>query len=489
MRRRGFLAQLAGHGAAALPLRAMAQHTPGGYTLQDRARLAHSRQSLPVKRLKLRYGAGEVMLTPGIYEYGQTLELDGDLRLAAAGPPGSVVLKYTGGSDAIVVNSRTQTLSSAPENVRSFAMENISVVAERARCGILIGARTQPGITLQGVGIYGVAGPAVHCGEAVYFLALHHCTVRECAAPVYVGAYCDLFTVDDRSLFTDNAAGALLLECPTFLVSNADFESNGGLADIIVRNASGIAGNRNGLLLKNRHGPEVRPGIVPVQHDVALIEAAGLPPGSAMTNLRLWANDHFSGGSFPPKQSPLLLDARVRRLDIRGERHGGYAASDYATTTDAALSHGVGTTWDNDIDDLPVQDALRGLFRRSSPDLRLGVAVEPLAAGTALRLVGHRRSDAGEGPAVATLRASANGTDYGMFFGWQPYATPAERPVEMRRRGAVVSLALDVRGAAHMAPLYLQRDGTAGLTVPAGCAPLRIGRLLDARGNATILLD
>lgn len=496
MERRRFLANMvgcgtAGAGMAGLTRRAQAAaaDSVGAQTLAERARGVLSRKSLSLAGIDLRYGGRTLHLAPGIYDYAQTLELDGDLRLAADGPPGSVILNYTGDDVAIVVNSRAQALEDAPRNTRSFAMENITVAAQRARRGIHVGAGTQPGVTLQGVAVVGVGGAPLYCGEAVYFLALRHCTIRACAAPVYVGAYCDLFTVDDRCLFAGNPNGALLLQCPTFLVTNSDFESNGGVADIVVRSAPGMAMNRSGLLLKNRHGPETAPGEAAVRHDVALVEAPDMPTGSAITDLRIWANDHFSGGRFARKQSPVLVDARIRRLDIRGNRFTGYAGAEYLTTSDADRVLGTGTVWDNQIDDLPVQDALRGLFQRSDARVRRAWAAEPLAGGVMVRAAGFRQADAGAGVAVQTLRANAQGAGYEARFGWLSYAAPAGRPIELQAPGSAVRSMLDASGAAPLAPVYLQADGSLGLAPPPGARPLRVGTLLTAGPNADILLD
>ncbi|CZZ93892.1 Uncharacterised protein [Bordetella ansorpii] len=494
MDRRRFFSSMAGYGAASagiagMPALAGAPDAAGAATLAQRAQAALSRKSLSLAGVRLRYGARTLRLAPGVYHYDQTLELDGDLCLAADGPPGSVILNYTGSDVAIVVNSRAEALRDAPHNTRSFSMENITLVAERASRGMQFGAATQPGVTLRGVGLLGVPGCPLYCGDAVYFLALRHCTIRGCGAPVHVGAYCDLFTVDDRCLFTGNPEGALLLQCPTFLVANSDFESNGGLADIVVRNAPGMAMNRNGLLLKNRHGPETAPAAQAVRHDIALVEAPGLPDGTAITDLRIWANDHFSGGRFARKRSPVLVDARIRRLDIRSGRHTGYAQSDYVTTSDAALVHGTGTVWDSQIDNLPVQDAIRGLFQRNDPLVRRAWAAEPLGAGVLVRATGFRRAGAGSGMAVSVLRANADGVGYDARVGWLSYATPAGRPIELHASGAVIHSTLDGSGAVPMSPVYLQADGSLGLAPPRDARPLRAGILLEARCNADILLD
>ncbi|WFC69584.1 hypothetical protein EUC41_26685 [Achromobacter denitrificans] len=490
MKRRQFFAATAAPGITGLAAAAGLSSTAGdAASLHAQVEQTLSRKTLSVRDIQLRYGGRTLLLEPGIYEYSQTLELNGDLRLAANGPPGSVILRYTGSDIALVINSTSTSLNDAPEHVRSLSIENVSIAAERARQGILIGARTQPGITLRGVGIYGVQGAPVYCGDAVYFLAMHHCTVRDCAAPVYVGAYCDLFTVDDRSLFTGNPGGALLLQCPTFLITNSDFESNGGLADIVIRNAPDMAAIRNGLLMKNRHGPEVAEGAAAVRHDIALVEAPGLPAGTAMTDLRIWANDHFSGGRFARKTSPVLLDARVRRLDIRASMPVGYAAADYITTSDAAVVYGAGTVWDNRIDDLPVQDALRGLFRPEGKDMRRAVAAQTLPAGVMVQAIGYRSADAGNAVAVTVLGANDSAAGYDAVYGWLSYDAPADRPIALHAPGAVVSTQLDGRAAQPMAPVYLQRDGTPGLTPPAGATPLRIGRLLTADAQARILLE
>jgi hypothetical protein len=447
-----------------------------------------SQLSIALRGTELRYGGKLLELEPGIYNYSETLEFDGDLKIVAKGPPGSVILKYTGNDIAAIVNSRSDKLAGAAENTRSFSMENICILAEGAREGIHFGARAQTGLTLSGVEIFGVNGPPIHCGEAVYFLALHNCKLRNCSQPTFVGAYCDLFTVDDRTLFSDNEAGSLLLECPSFFISNNDFELNGGLADIVIRNTAGMASNRNGIIFKNRFGPEVRPSKKPVMHDIAIVEQKGLIWGSALTDLQLWGNDHFSGGRFPRKESPILVDARIRRFDIRGERFGAFNRDERITSSDADIVHSIGTVWDSFTDDIKIQDDIRGVFVRQSAEIRRPIAAEAIPPFVAVKAVGFKTTSAGSGVSVSALHAS-DGADYEQYFGYLTYEARADRPIEIAAPGTVVTTDMDASDAKYYAPVYLQRNGSVGLSAPDGCRPFVVGRVITREHGAKILLS
>ncbi|WP_139140246.1 hypothetical protein [Variovorax boronicumulans] len=456
-----------------------------------------SRLNIALSQSTMRYGSKVIELEPGIYDFGTTLEFDGDVKISAKGPKGSVILRYTGSEIAVVVNSKQMTLQGAPGNTRVFEWHNVALRGDRATEGIRIGANTNLSILFQGSEVSGIQGPPINCGVAVYFLALRNHTSRFNQAPIYVGEYCDMLTIDDRSLFSANSNGSLLLECPTALISNSDFELGSGLSDIEVRSrAAPISNARHINIFKNRFGPEVYSGRSPVQFDIAITEEPGLPAGNAIAGLQCWANDHFSGGRFAKKKAPILIAARTRRFDFRGEK---YAPSSFELPylivpgKDDSVPTGTGAEFNSRTDDLSlVHPSLRGLFASEMTGQKRVRAVKACPAFTVVYAVGHSTGAGVLGGMlnVSALDPSASGTNYDKAIGVTSSHAPAAQPSWIAVDGAQITTSINGARGSFWQPVYLGASGQLTLSAPSEPrAVLRVGRLLTLVENAQVLID
>ncbi|MGJ3704269.1 hypothetical protein [Variovorax sp. AFSI2.2] len=456
-----------------------------------------SRLNIALSQSVMRYGSRVIELEPGVYDYGTTLEFDGDVKIAAKGPKGSVILRYTGSDIAVVVNSKQMTLQGAPGNTRVFEWHNVALRGDRAKEGIRIGANTNLSILFQGSEVSGIQGPPINCGVSVYFLALRNHTSRFNQAPMYVGEYCDMFTIDDRSLFSANNNGSLLLECPTALISNSDFELGSGLAEIEVRSrAAPISNARHINIFKNRFGPEVYSGRSPVQFDIAITEESGLPAGNAIAGLQCWANDHFSGGRFAKKKAPILMAARTRRFDFRGEK---FAPPSFELPylivpgTDDSGPTGTGAEFNSRTDDLSlVHPSLRGLFAGEMVSQTRVRAVKACPAFTVVYALGHGAVAGVPGGMlnVSALVPSVSGANYDRAVGVTSSDAPAAQPCWVAVDGAQITTSVNGSRGSFWQPVYLGASGQLTLAAPAEPrAALRVGRLLTLVENAQVLID
>ena len=419
------------------------------------------------------------------------------MKIAANGPKGSVILRYTGSDIAVVVNSKQMTLQGAPGNTRVFEWHNVALRGDRATEGIRIGANTNLSILFQGSEVSGIQGPPINCGVSVYFLALRNHTSRFNQAPIYVGEYCDMFTVDDRSLFSANNNGSLLLECPTALISNSDFELGSGLSDIEVRSrAAPISNARHINIFKNRFGPEVYPGRSPVQFDIAITEEANLASGNAIAGLQCWANDHFSGGRFAKKKAPILMAARTRRFDFRGEKFAP-PSFEYpyliVPGVDDSVPLGTGAEFNSRTDDLSlIHPTLRGLFAGEMVGQTRARTVKACAAFTVVYATGHSAlAGVPSGMlSVSALLPSASGTNYDRVVGVTSSDALPARPCWVAVDGAQIATSLNGSRGSFWQPVYLGVSGQLTLAAPVDPkAALRVGRLLTLVENAQILID
>lgn len=460
--------------------------------LQNAINAVKSTRGKTIGSTQVRTGGREIELAPGVYQYGTTLLMDGDISLVCRGGAGSALLHYTGVGDAIVVNNTDMTIT-APQNTRVFRMDGVTLYPPAAARGIVFGGATQRHVELLHGQIIGCPGRAIDCGAGVYFLRLGNFEIRNGGEGAFVGEYCDLFTADDRCFFTGNTGPDLILECPTFRIDNCDFEgANGSTAHIRIQQTvrtPAVAAVRAGLILGNRFGPE---GTNPADYDIELIDNGAVTSAEVTTDLKIWGNVHFSPSGAAAKISPIRINSKTKRLDVRGNRYSAnYSAGAYITSTDTTAAYATGYTADSFIDVLAdARSEIRGIFQATGAPgfTRFWTANTSVTAFSVVRKVGnYSGADRATNNAytVAALTASVTGNLHEDAVGIATYSeTTAARPVWIATDGALITTTLDTTGSAFGAPVYLQAAGGLGLT--ASTFPLVVGRVMSVGANATI---
>ena len=445
---------------------------------------AKSSSSVSVDSTAIRYASRGVRFKPGLYLCSSSLLADADVALLCETQSGAI-LKYTGTGNALVVNSTdTGVYGSAAQNTRVFEMNGIAILAESASVGVLIGSATQRHISFKRGQIYG-ATTGLLCGEAVYFLGLSQMDIRGCGVGVSVGAYCDLFTVNDRCVFTGNSECDIKMECPTFHIENNDFEL-GIAADCAIKiqhTSASVAELRSGVIFNNRFGPESYDSSAPYTYDIWIYDngAAG-----AMDGIRIRDNKHVSYADGRQKTAPIYIDGKLKRIRIEGNFSNGYPSS--YVEGDAAKAFASGTVVsENFVDDImTVDDDIKGLFTRTeTKHVRPVVSASTPAKFSSLRFVARSTANGWSAPSVSTLPASGSSTNYTNYAGIALHAGVASRVLWVSEPGLEITSTIDASGAAVLDPVYI--DGSAALSLSGTSVNFQVAKVLAATTNAPIL--
>lgn len=265
-------------------------------------------------------------------------------------------------------------------NVRRFVMRNLLIEAHSSH-GIKFCATINPSVTLDHVGVASCAGYAMDFGEAVYFVTMLKPLISD-SRGVRVRAYCDQFTIKEGS-FGFNHDYDLDLSCPTFNITNVDFElnhaTNGNKANVVIRTSDVTSGY--GILSDCRFGPE-REGETIAEHDIYLSNAG--TTDLVLRGVRIVDTKHFSPPSGAKKVSPVLCDSSLGSFEMRGQVDNGHYTSPYRVTTTLA-SNVLGSTsyGHNFVERLDyIEPSIRGAFNGFADQTSFqALASGPFSAG------------------------------------------------------------------------------------------------------------
>lgn len=447
--------------------------------------------------IAMRPGVVELVLEGGIYTYSTTKTFPGSIVLKGRGGFGAAVLHYTGASTAIVVNS-TDAVLPGTQNTRVFEMDGVALTGPTATTGVYLGSPTFWATNFKNGGIYNIQGPPIDTGESVYFMGLDQFQLCDNAEGLYVGEYCDLFTVKNRCFFFNNVGPDLILACPTASIHGNDFEYNdGGTHFIEVRQTAAVAAkNRNIMIFDNRFGPE---GPDTVDYDIVFANDGAVTSAEVTTGVHLWGNKHFSAAATVPavskqKTAPILLDSRIANSSIVGGTQSSYSSSSYVVATTVANVFATGAIRTNHIDNiLRVASDIRGIFQNVAEDKYLSVWTDGtgVLADRVCRITGvTANAQAGDAVTrkVANLTPSATAANYADAIGIATYSeATAERPVWIAGKGTVYVSALNTSGAAFMDPVYLGASGAISLT-PGSGVPFIVGRVMSVANPGAIMV-
>ncbi len=461
--------------------------------IQEAIDQAKTANNLTVGPSSVRWGTPVVLFPPGRYKTTSTLTVDGDVVMRGAGGHSCATIEYTGSGTAIVVNS-TNLTGLTPVNTRVFSFENIALIAESASRGFIVGTATNRHVSFKRGQVMGVLGRGIELGDAVYFCGLDNFEVRDCDEGVFVSTNCDLFTVQNRCMFWRNRGADIIIESQVFRIENSDFESNdgtGGNANIIIRASGSISETRAGMIFDNRFGSE-RQGTTIAEYDIQLEAAVGAS-SDVLDGIRIWGNKHHAPNSGDTKVAPINIIAPPKNLDIRGNyRAGGFTSEYYVVTdnlTDARAS-GLQAPL-NYIDQiLQVEPQLRGIFGRSDEHFYIpAVTAAAVSAEHVMYTLSYYDTIAFAGPKVLALAASSSSTNYSKYIGVSTYAeSTSSKPLWIARPGAVIESTLDCSSSTYWDPVYVQNDGSLGLTIPATKDGLVVARVLQTIPDAKLMV-
>lgn len=440
-----------------------------------------------------------LILPHGVIKYDATLTVDGDLSIVSEGrSSGSTVLYYTGDSYAMVINSDdiSSPLGSAVTNVRAMEMAHFALYGPSASEGIRIGGRVLRHIEFKSIQVVGIQGIGINAmGPGIYFFGMHNCEVRGCLGDgLRIGEYSDLVTIDDRSLFSSNGGYDIVLKCPTFLITNVDFEGplKNKSAHIRVTTLAGADAMRGGIITGNRFGSESYDALSTgphVDYDISIDNDGETSTTDTLHDLIISENLHLSKTDDRQKVSPVYIAARTKRFKIHHNRAIGYA-SNYYVTGDQATAYATGTVYDSEIDSWrDVHPDICGLFKPTKyENVERCIASATIAAG-AVVYAGLHYSDAQlTGTKVVTLTASFSALNYHRFYGVALGGAAANQGLYVAKAGALIETTLDASGGALNDPVFFDSSGQLSLSHDGNRASLVVGRVRTATANATVLI-
>lgn len=463
-----------------------------------------SRQYLSDPSSPIRFGIKTLRFPAAIVRYGSTLAIDGDIRLEGGGGDGSTVLHYTGTGRPAYVNSLDGAYPNGPQNVRSFESDGIIWYSPLATQPFFIGNSTQRRVQFMRGQMRGTVNSeyAIYCGDAVYCLHLHQFEFVRCDKGIYVGHYCDLFTMDGRSINFYNKREVLTLACPTALIENVDFEvgnmdnlSAGSSCFVRIIQAPEVAGkNRNITFRTVRFGPEANPGIRTVEYDVIFDNVGAVTSADTTSGVVFDNCKHFSQTSgIAQKIAPINIRSRVKSNSFNNNYHSGYSAGYYITSSEPGTAMATGSGANNRTTKLSdVDPAIRAWFvsdEAAFAQAWTANATLPSSGLVAYAFSGYSGSTIPTGSnKVAALAGGTLGVNYDKCVGITAHGEGvAERPIYLAVNGALIDTSLDASASQFNAPVYAGANGVLSLTPTT--TPLQVGRVQTLSANARIRVD
>lgn len=450
--------------------------------IQSAINCAKTIKFIPVDSTSIRYGSKAVIFHPGVYLTSGTLLCDADVSLYCS-TYGGAIIKYGGTGKALVVNS-VSGVWPGPENTRVWEMDGVSILAENATHGVFFGASAQRHLTIKRGQVYGPQF-GVYASEAVYFLGLYQIDVRGCQVGLFAGEYCDLLTVTDRCLFGGNSDCDIVLQCPTFHISNNDFEG-GAPANTAIKIQhidSAEAELRAGLIFDNRFGPESPNTSPPYTYDILIYDNGTL---GAMDQIKIIYNKHFSYTDTRQKTQPVYVDGKVKRLTIDGNTYAGYASLYVGGNATKAFAGGT-VVLRNFIDDiLAAEDSIKGLFTKTNTKhITAVVSATTISKYSTLRYAGYTEANGFFGPSVGALGAGGSGGNYKNYAGIALHPGVGSRVIWITQPGFVLESTIDATSATFGDPVYM--NGSALFQLSPINQAFPVGKILTATTNAKIL--
>ncbi|GGR16906.1 hypothetical protein [Deinococcus ruber] len=452
----------------------------------------------------LQRGGVSLKLPPGVYYYGDSSTIKGNVSIKGTHPRGAV-LYHTGTGKALTFNSTiTGPFTAGSYYTAAVSLEDLTIMSPSGQ-GLFFGSVIQPQIALTRVEMFKISsGYAIDTGDAVYFMLVDNCFLHNIDKGVHQSAYCDLFVLKDCKIGSSNGVMAYL-QGPTARLIRNNFEAcSDGVAAVQV--AIGAVATGYIKIHENRFGQESNAAnwLAPIApFDIAVLTTTAT---KQVAGLSIRGNDHLCTidnaitydtdgttviGANHRKTAPVLLNVGLATSYIGGNSMLNYPSTDYITTGAATVVR----------DNMSMPDGLMVDRLSGVSVLMRGLTTESVASA-------RRRTRV-----VPSTTASFSGGVFGCYnsaavdnypvVDWANYQLPqtlarlggyvedvvytSGMPMWMDTPGSIVTMAIN--GAAYPVgtPVYIDTSGKPTFTPPS--LSRRIGFSQTPVSPATVRLE